>query len=162
MWILSYVVDGFQHQFAGSHQVCLDEHARIWKKYRERLIRVVLQEQPAPKDTDTVPAQLFNYSFPVYTHDIIIEHFRVRPESPSVATVPGADAFCAHLKSIQDSRISLRDYFAIHAPEPTDEQIKLEEKRDAAFGASRLMSEIIADLRYVRADRMLARRDRRR
>ena len=62
--------------------------------------------------------------------------------------------------------MSLRDYFAIHAPPPKDSDIEFQGKLDHQanpHGDSykpkrRNLQEIIADLRYAFADAMIARR----
>lgn len=142
MWILSYVVDGVQHQFAATHEECLKQRDRLRRKYGSWLTQINLQSAVppfTPKGTDEVPAQLFSYPFPVYTHDVVMDHLRV--------------SFCP-------SEVSLRDYFAIHAPEPTKEQLVEELMNDATYDISRHHLDKLADLRYAYADAMMKRRQR--
>ena len=70
----------------------------------------------------------------------------------------------------QSAGMSLRDYFAIHAPEPTNEQISSIERREQAANPHnepyankvrrRGRQEIICSLRYEYADAMLAEREK--
>lgn len=69
--------------------------------------------------------------------------------------------------TVAGSGMSLRDYFAVHAPEPTQDQIKFLVESDRARNPHgddykpkrRSISEIIWDIRYAYADAGIARRN---
>jgi hypothetical protein len=78
----------------------------------------------------------------------------------------GGPAFPQSGDQYADGGMLIRDYFAIHAPEPTVDQIETEAGRDRGVNPHgdlykprrRSRLEIIADLRYAYADALIAAR----